>query len=129
MPRGWAIIPSGDYPPAWVSGEIQREMYAHANWTCEHCGMKFIKGSTIAKTAKQRNGKPFILTIHHLNGDKADCRYENLLACCNKCHLHIQAVWQPGDPLPLSWHNAAPDWLIKRGLPFLENPQIALFSL
>lgn len=31
-----------------------------------------------------------ILTTHHLNGDKADCRWWNLAALCQRCHLTIQ---------------------------------------
>lgn len=31
-----------------------------------------------------------ILTVHHLNGDKADCRWWNLAALCQRCHLTIQ---------------------------------------
>ena len=31
-----------------------------------------------------------VLTVHHLNGDKADCRWWNLAALCQRCHLTIQ---------------------------------------
>jgi 5-methylcytosine-specific restriction endonuclease McrA len=31
-----------------------------------------------------------ILTVHHLNGNKADCRWWNLAALCQRCHLVIQ---------------------------------------
>lgn len=31
-----------------------------------------------------------ILTVHHLNGIKADCRWWNLAALCQRCHLTIQ---------------------------------------
>lgn len=31
-----------------------------------------------------------ILTVHHLNGDKADCRWWNLATLCQRCHLTIQ---------------------------------------
>jgi hypothetical protein len=31
-----------------------------------------------------------ILTVHHLNGAKADCRWWNLAALCQRCHLTIQ---------------------------------------
>jgi len=31
-----------------------------------------------------------ILTVHHLNGDKSDCRWWNLVALCQRCHLTIQ---------------------------------------
>jgi hypothetical protein len=31
-----------------------------------------------------------ILTVHHLTGAKADCRWWNLAALCQRCHLQIQ---------------------------------------
>jgi hypothetical protein len=31
-----------------------------------------------------------ILTVHHLTGEKADCRWWNLAALCQRCHLFIQ---------------------------------------
>lgn len=31
-----------------------------------------------------------ILTVHHLNENKADCRWWNLAALCQRCHLEIQ---------------------------------------
>ncbi len=31
-----------------------------------------------------------VLTVHHLNGVKADCRWWNLAALCQRCHLTIQ---------------------------------------
>jgi hypothetical protein len=31
-----------------------------------------------------------ILTVHHLNGNKRDCRWWNLVALCQRCHLTIQ---------------------------------------
>jgi hypothetical protein len=31
-----------------------------------------------------------ILTVHHLTGNKADCRWWNLAALCQRCHLQIQ---------------------------------------
>jgi 5-methylcytosine-specific restriction endonuclease McrA len=34
--------------------------------------------------------KARILTVHHLDGDKANCRWWNLAALCQRCHLTIQ---------------------------------------
>lgn len=31
-----------------------------------------------------------ILTVHHLDGDKRNCRWWNLAALCQRCHLRIQ---------------------------------------
>lgn len=35
-----------------------------------------------------------ILTVHHLDGDKANCRWWNLVALCQRCHLRVQRVVQ-----------------------------------
>jgi hypothetical protein len=31
-----------------------------------------------------------VLTVHHLDGEKANCRWWNLAALCQRCHLTIQ---------------------------------------
>lgn len=31
-----------------------------------------------------------VLTVHHLDGDKANVRWWNLVALCQVCHLHVQ---------------------------------------
>lgn len=31
-----------------------------------------------------------ILTVHHLDGNKANCRWWNLVSLCQRCHLQIQ---------------------------------------
>jgi len=46
-----------------------------------------------------------ILTVHHLDMDKANCRWWNLAALCQRCHLQIQGkvqmervwVWEHSD--------------------------------
>jgi hypothetical protein len=35
-----------------------------------------------------------ILTVHHLDGDKRNCRWWNLAALCQRCHLAIQGKVQ-----------------------------------
>lgn len=39
-----------------------------------------------------------VLTVHHLNGNKLDCRWWNLAALCQKCHLSIQGRVVMGRP-------------------------------
>ena len=85
------------YPDNWES--IAQEIKGQANWQCEHCG--HVHNPSLGRC----------LTVHHLNGDKADCRYENLVALCQVCHLHIQAVYFPGQ---LSF--VVYPWAVKRGL-------------
>ena len=110
-----------DYPVEWKRGEIQARVRELAGHKCEHCGIKFIYGSNTAVNAKNSDGKPVIGTVHHINGNKADCSYENLLYCCQRCHLHIQGTWKPGDMIPASWYGV-PEWIIKRGLPYRDAP-------
>lgn len=38
----------------------------------------------------EREAQWRILTVHHLNGIKHDCRWWNLAALCQRCHLRIQ---------------------------------------
>lgn len=114
------------YPPEWVSGDIQREIYARADWRCEHCGAEFLPGTTLAIEARNADGKPRILTVHHLDMNPANCDWTNLLACCQVCHLHIQAAWRPGGILPASWPQP-PTWIAVRKLPYLPNGQLSLW--
>jgi len=37
-----------------------------------------------------------VLTVHHLDGDKANCRWWNLPALCQVCHLSIQGRVEMG---------------------------------
>ncbi len=39
-----------------------------------------------------------ILTVHHLDGDKSNCEWWNLLALCQRCHLQIQTRLNPSTP-------------------------------
>lgn len=116
-----------DYPLEWKLGQIQQREYERAGWRCEHCGMVFHPGSTKAINARNKDGKPVILTVHHLMDDKADCRHENLLVCCQRCHLHIQGRWQPGGVLPAEW-GTVPQWILDRDLPYeIAGLQLSLF--
>lgn len=37
-------------------------------------------------------------TVHHLDGNKANCAWWNLLALCQRCHLTIQSRVNPQQP-------------------------------
>jgi hypothetical protein len=41
-----------------------------------------------------------VLTVHHLDGDKANCRWWNLAALCQRCHLTIQGKVRMDRPWP-----------------------------
>jgi len=49
-----------------------------------------------------------ILTVHHLNGDKADCRWWNLASLCQRCHLTIQGKVEMDRP----YNRPHSDWFI-----------------
>ena len=90
--------PSGEYPIDWEM--IAWNVKAEAGWHCEHCG------HVNDKTTHH------VLTVHHLNGRKSDCEYENLVALCQRCHLRIQAKYDPEQ----MWLWLAPVWALIRGL-------------
>lgn len=78
---GWAVKPSGEYPKNWR--EIARGVKDKANWHCVRCGHKHTREDW------------YILTVHHLDGKKANCAWWNLLALCQRCHLSIQGRVDP----------------------------------
>lgn len=62
--------------------------------------------SPLGNIAAQVEARWRILTVHHLNGVKADCRWHNLIAACQRCHLNMQRRVVMDRPWP--WpHN---DW-------------------
>ena len=60
------------------------------------------------------DGKPRVGTVHHLDGDKGNNRWFNLLALCQVCHLYIQGKVIPERP-----------WLFERSVWF--KPYVAGF--
>ena len=82
------------YPPRWP--QIARGVKEASAWRCERCGAP-------------HGSSPNVLTVHHLDNDKANVEPWNLAALCQRCHLHVQAtlnVYQ----LPLLDHEP---WLEK----------------
>jgi len=47
-----------------------------------------------------------ILTVHHLDGNKGNCRWWNLVALCQRCHLEIQGKVK----LERRWLGIHSDW-------------------
>lgn len=88
------------YPADWP--EIAQGIKHKAGWQCEHCGHPHDVPTG------------HVLTVHHLNRNKADCRWENLVALCQRCHLRIQAHYRPGQLWLLGIE--VPAWITKRGL-------------
>ena len=65
-----------DYPRDWP--EIAKRAKDEAGWRCKRCDHSHDIASG------------YVLTVHHLDGDKANCRWWNLAPLCQRCHLHIQ---------------------------------------
>ncbi len=98
---------SGSYPEDWP--EIAERVKRAAGYRCEHCSHKH----------EPRAG--YTLTVHHLDGDKSNCHWRNLVALCQKCHLHIQSIWRPGQ----LWLIDPPAWAIWRGhVPGIYMPEL-----
>jgi len=86
-----------EYPENWP--EIAQDIKDRAGWRCEHC----------RRPHDPQTG--YTLTVHHLDGDKANCAYSNLVALCQRCHLRIQASYMPGQLSFIRY-----EWMEKRGL-------------
>lgn len=67
---------AADYPPDWKA--IAQRIKDAAGWRCERC-----KEPHCVE-------RGFMLTVHHLDGNKANCADWNLAALCQRCHLRIQ---------------------------------------
>jgi 5-methylcytosine-specific restriction endonuclease McrA len=68
---------TGQYPPNWP--EIARQVKEAAGWRCIRCGHP------------DDTQAGYMLGVHHLDLDKSNCAWWNLLALCQRCHLRIQA--------------------------------------
>lgn len=87
------------YPPNWP--EIARRLKQEAGWRCEECGHP------------HEPEAGYTLTVHHKNGDKANCTRENLAVLCQRCHLRRQGrlrLYGPEDDRQLRlWPAIQPD--------------------
>ncbi len=66
-----------DYPDDWTA--LATAVKDDAGWRCVRCD--------------HQHDPPtgYCLTVHHLDGDKANSRWWNLAALCQRCHLSIQS--------------------------------------
>lgn len=67
---------TGVYPDNWR--DIAHDVKAAANWRCVRC------------QHPHDIDAGYMLTTHHLDLDKANCRWWNCVALCQRCHLKIQ---------------------------------------
>lgn len=111
------VGPDG-YPPDWHDARrttmpfgVKHLVRAMAAYRCERCRHPYVGGGEWSP-CDEHCEHPFddestrnvfdasgegstearwrILTVHHLNGVKWDCRWWNLAALCQRCHLTIQ---------------------------------------
>lgn len=62
------------YPDNWE--EIANQVKEEAGWKCQRCWAPHTQGHP-ART----------LTVHHKDRNPANCKKENLIALCARCHL------------------------------------------
>ncbi len=67
------------YPANW--DEIAATIKDQAGWKCEQCGLQCRFPGDEFDTHKRT------LTVAHINHVEMDCRPENLVALCPRCHL------------------------------------------
>lgn len=67
--------PGSQYPANWA--KISRKVKEEAGWRCIRCKIQDQPGH--------------VLTVHHLDMDRANINWWNLAALCQQCHLQIQA--------------------------------------
>ena len=88
-----------EYPPDWP--EISRRVKDTAGRRCERCGHpdpirtgenRYAPGQypCDSECRHEADGKQRMLTVHHLDCNKANCANWNLAALCQVCHLSIQ---------------------------------------
>jgi hypothetical protein len=88
------LVHRGEYPPDW--DDIGDRVRAENGNRCIRCGhpqgdKMVTRAPCDERCSHARDSRLRILTVHHMDGDKANCRWWNLLALCQICHLQIQA--------------------------------------
>ncbi len=66
----------------WSAGKV--------TWWDEYENPRTARHYLIEQCYERLDAKWRVLTVHHLTGIKADCRWWNLAALCQRCHLQIQ---------------------------------------
>lgn len=87
---------------AWVRDHTE-ERWEPFDPTPEACGPAV---DTLIESGSRAQAAWRILTVHHLNEVKADLRWWNLVALCQRCHLLIQRKVTMDHPWP--WEHS--DW-------------------
>jgi hypothetical protein len=80
-PLAW-LLPDGSIDPISEEATVAARNFVTVARSDKNCGRTVV--------AEWR-----ILTVHHMDGDKANCEWWNLLALCQRCHLTIQTRLNP----------------------------------
>jgi len=64
------------YSSGWP--EIAAIVKEDADWNCQNCGHH------------HDPGRGYTLTVHHIDGNSLNDEPYNLVALCQRCHLHFQ---------------------------------------
>lgn len=92
--------PTGEYPDNWP--EIAEVVKRAAGWKCVRCnhpddpevckllGRRRGRLSCTPECTHPHDDKQRVLTVHQLNGNKANVEWWNLASLCQACHLSIQ---------------------------------------
>jgi hypothetical protein len=111
---------SNDYTADWPL--ISQAVKDYWGWTCERC-----------KHAHDVEAN-YVLTVHHLDGDKANNKAWNLACLCQRCHLAIQGrVFMPQSYMFehsewFGWHVVGYYLDMNINLPYLMEEQPPYFS-
>lgn len=86
------------YPWYWPLVSFWLKVFV--GWKCENC------------CHPDDSGSGYTLTVHHMDGNPENCEILNLVALCQRCHLHFERYAL----LAQGWFDFyKPDWLKKRG--------------
>lgn len=102
----------GAYPSEWR--EIATRVKEQAGWRCIRCrhphdphGRRAMvitcepdcrHAQMVGPHGEKYSDRARCLTVHHLDGDKGNSAWWNLLALCQVCHLQVQARVVPERP-------------------------------
>lgn len=98
-----ALCRHGGPMRAWTRGHADEEGWSDFDPTPEACGPAV---GTLRDVGSKAEAAWRILTVHHLTGVKADLRWWNLAALCQRCHLLVQGKVVMDKPWP--WEHT--DW-------------------
>ncbi len=133
--------PTGEYPPEWPA--LSLRLKQESGWRCERCGhpddpnvrrmlspgpWPFPPGRLPcdARCTHAPDGKQRMLTVHHLDGNKANLELWNLAVLCQACHLSVQArvdfyrpYFLPHTPWMARHVEGYNRWAVEHGRPLL----------